>query len=225
MTDLSDLAKRAAATLPYAVQQRLKRAHFARQIRKGKFVSPEPEFARLPEWVKPGDVVLDVGANVGHYTAALSRLVGPKGRVLAVEPMPQSFALLTACVEALGADNITLINAALSSQARMVTMSLPRFDTGLPNFYEARISGAADGINVVALTLDRLALEAPFSLVKIDAEGHEMGVLEGAQATIARDRPILIVETQSGEVEKMLSKLGYKSQRMPNSPNVVFLPE
>src|SRR6266581_7664130 len=88
------LVKRIAATLPPLWQNELKRIHFRRQMRRGTFVTPEPEYAILPTLISVGDWVIDVGANVGHYTKRLSELVGPTGRVIAFEPVPETFALL-----------------------------------------------------------------------------------------------------------------------------------
>ena len=60
------LLKRASSRLPLRLQQELKRLHFRRQIRKGTFETDEAEYAKLAQWVKAGDWVLDVGANHRH---------------------------------------------------------------------------------------------------------------------------------------------------------------
>lgn len=83
------LGKRAAARLPKWLNTELRRLHYARQIRSGRFSSDEPELALLPELVEPGDWVIDVGANVGRYTMRLSDLVGRQGRVIALESIPK----------------------------------------------------------------------------------------------------------------------------------------
>lgn len=90
------LLKRVAAGLPPLWQQELKRIHFRREIRRHTFASTEPEFRLLDSMISAGDWVMDIGANVGHYTKRLSDLVGPRGRVIAVEPVPDTFALLAA---------------------------------------------------------------------------------------------------------------------------------
>ena len=56
-------------------------------IRRGRFRPNDPEYEQLPLFVKPGDWVIDIGANVGYYTWRLAHLVGQHGRVLAIEPM------------------------------------------------------------------------------------------------------------------------------------------
>ncbi len=90
--------KRAAAALPLAWQQELKRLHYRRQISRGTFATDEPEYAILDSLVLPGSLVIDVGANVGHYTKKLSDLAGSRGRVIAFEPVPDTFSLLAANV-------------------------------------------------------------------------------------------------------------------------------
>ena len=72
------LLKRVAAHLPARWQTELKRVHFGRQITQGNFFTSEPEYKLLPELISPGDWVIDIGANVGHYTKRLSELVGKK---------------------------------------------------------------------------------------------------------------------------------------------------
>lgn len=222
MSGFTQIAKRVAANLPDSVQQRLKVRHFARQMRRGRFVSPEPEFSKLSDWVSPGDFVIDVGANVGHYTAALSNLVGNDGRVISAEPVPQTFALLTANMAAFGAQNVTLVNAAISSDLNIKQMSVPNFGTGLKNYYEARITDAPSGLGIMTMPLDNLVMARKVRLIKIDTEGHEMGVLEGARKTIQRDLPLLIVETETDDPLRFLEPFGYGSSRLPGSPNVVF---
>ena len=66
--------------------------------------------------VRPGDVAIDLGAHIGYYTLLLARLVGPTGRVLAFEPDPDNFALLSRNVEMNGYANVELFNAAASDR-------------------------------------------------------------------------------------------------------------
>ena len=74
--------RRVAALLPRRWQQGLKRHYYRLQHSLGVFKCDEPEYQILDQFVEPGDWVLDIGANVGHYTARLSGLVGPEGRVI-----------------------------------------------------------------------------------------------------------------------------------------------
>ena len=72
--------------------------------------------------------------------------------------------------------------------------------------------------------LDSLCINQRIALVKIDVEGHESFVLAGMQRLIERDHPVLIVETGSKEVIANLKSLGYISEKLQNSPNVLFKP-
>jgi len=217
------LLKRIAAALPPSWQNELKRIYFRRQIRRDSFVTPEPEFAILSTLISAGDWVIDVGANVGHYTKRFSELVGPTGRVIAFEPVPETFALLAANLQVLPKANVTLINAAVSDKTSLAGMSIPAFDTGLRNFYMAHLSDTPDrDLQVLTLCLDSLSITHKIALIKIDAEGHEAGVLRGMHQILLRDEPTLIVETSSGEIEDSLERIGYTHERLCSSPNVLF---
>lgn len=217
------LLKRIAATLPPLWQNELKRIYFRREIRRDSFVTPEPEYAILSTLISAGDWVIDVGANVGHYTKRFSELVGPTGRVIAFEPVPETFALLAANLQVLPKANVTLINAAVSDKTSLVGMSIPAFDTGLRNFYQAHLSDSPDsGLQVLTLYLDSLNITHKITLIKIDAEGHEAGVLRGMHQILLRDKPTLIVETGSIEIEDSLENIGYTHERLDGSPNVLF---
>jgi FkbM family methyltransferase len=218
------ILRRLAARLPARWQGELKRLHYRRRIRQGTFVSDEPEFPLLSRFAAPGDWVVDVGANVGFYTKRLAELVAPDGRVLAFEPVPETFVLLANNLESCSISNVTLFNVAVSETAGMAAMSIPRFDdSGLKNFYQARLlaEGESD-LTVLTVSLDSLRIPKTIKLVKIDAEGHELSVLKGMRDTLARDRPVLIVEMPSQEAIALLASLGYAGTRIAESPNVVF---
>ena len=70
----------------------------------------EPDLMVVKYIVKSGNTVIDVGANVWWYTKVLSGLVGNKGRVISLEPMPETFALLSKCVKYHGLSNVELFN-------------------------------------------------------------------------------------------------------------------
>jgi FkbM family methyltransferase len=218
------LLRRVAARLPSHWQAELKRIHFRRRIHRGTFVSDEAEFLILSRVVACGDWVVDIGANVGFYTKRLAELVGPKGRVLAFEPVPETFVLLANNLESCRLSNVTLINAAVSETTGVVGMTIPTFsDTGQQNFYQAHIVSPTDSeLQILTISLDTIQIPATIRLIKIDAEGHELSVLNGMRKTLLRDHPILIVETNLSEVWELLKSLDYVGTKLPNSPNVVF---
>ncbi len=218
------LIKRLIAMAPAGFQEELKRFHFRRQIKNGTFVTWEPEFEELNKFIGKGDWVIDIGANIGHYTNKLSEIVGEKGRIIAFEPIPATFTHLSENTQYCQYKNITLINAAASEGTASVSMTIPDFSSGLKNYYQASISSDADESDITVLTfsIDSMQLNHKISLIKIDAEGHEPKVLRGAQKLLERDMPILIVETVTDEIRARLLALGYREEKYNNSPNIVF---
>jgi len=218
------MLKRLIATMPLWVQDELKRLYFRGQIKKGTFLSPEPEFEELDKFASDGDWVIDIGANIGHYTIKLSNLVGANGRVIAFEPIPITFAHLSENTLYCKYRNITLINAAVSDEASLVGMSIPNFTSGLKNYYQASISPEVKVTDtaVLSLSMDNLQICHKISLIKIDAEGHEPIVFRGMHKLVERDRPTLIVETVTDGIRKHLLSLGYTEEKYDGSPNVVF---
>ena len=217
--------KKVAARLPGPWQAEIKRLLFRRQILRGTFATDEPEYTMLPQLVQPGDWVIDIGANVGHYAKRLSELAGPQGRVIAMEPTPTTFALLAANAQHFAHPNVTLINAAVSDRTDLAGITVPHFDSGLPNYYEARLTPSnGTGLSVLTLAIDALRLCHRIALVKIDAEDHEASVLAGMQELLRRDRPVLIVETGNPQVVERLQVAGYAADKPPGSPNFLFRP-
>src|SRR5439155_13217911 len=139
--------------LPPGVAQEVRRRHYYRVLAKGKV--DEPELALLGLFVKPGACVVDVGANFGLYTKALAELVGPSGRVYSIEPVPETFDILTANVARLGLSNVVPMRYAVSdSDGERVRLVVPKVRPfGPENPYRARIvSGPAPGREVIAQT-------------------------------------------------------------------------
>lgn len=159
----------------------------------------EPAVQRVFELaVKPGMTFCDVGANVGFYSMIVARLAGSGGRVFSFEPLADNlrwiehnarlngFAQVTARCEALG--NV-------DGEARFMRSEQPTWgrlsSVGQP---PARPAGE---VTVKVRRLDNLLAEgavAPPNLMKIDVEGAEAGVLEGAAETLRRCRPLLIID-------------------------------
>jgi FkbM family methyltransferase len=163
----------------------------------------EPEVEPIKYLIKPGDVAVDLGANIGWYTSVLARLVGERGIVYAIEPIPTTFLLLTAVIQRLHLANVRLFNCAVSDKNGFAVMELPRHEYGGTNFYMARIvserstSISSDTIRVALRSLDDiLSGEHPeaVTFVKCDVEGHELAVLKGARTFFNRARPAMLIE-------------------------------
>jgi len=219
-----ELLKRVAARFPTSFENVLRSLYYRQQIVRKVFNASEPEYEMLPELIKPGDWVIDVGANIGHYTVRFSELVGPKGRVLSFEPIPTTFSFLTANVQILVNQNVTLFNMAVSSNTNVVGMNVPICESGLSNYYQASISqNDPCQVRVLTVSLDSLDIRNRISLVKIDVEGHEKFVIEGMRKLLHRYKPCLVIETESAEVINDLRKYGYSLRKLPNSPNALLM--
>lgn len=217
------MLKRVASLLPGSVQLELRKVHHRRQIAKGLFDSDEPEYRMLDTFVSPGDWCLDIGANIGVYTKRMSDIAGPAGRVIAFEPIPEAFFLLSSNARRFDHDNVTLMNAAVSDCFGIASMTVPDSDNGLPNYCRASIT-ADNGLNVLMLPIDSLGINRRVSLVKIDTEGHDEQVVAGMMNLIQRDRPVLIIETGSENIMARLGGAGYRTDKLPGSPNWLFMP-
>jgi FkbM family methyltransferase len=214
--------KRAAWRTPQFVQHSLRKYHFIWQAARGKLASGEQEHALLHTLLAPGDWAIDVGANVGLYTLRMSQLVGPKGRVVAFEPVGSTFEILTANCRVAGCRNVSLVNAAASDAPGVVTMTVPQAE-GAPNFYMAHVERDGGGEHsVLALTIDSLELGNRIALVKVDAEGHDAAVLRGMARLLARDHPVLIVETCDAATDAWLRGFGYQGSHLEGSSNTVY---
>lgn len=213
-------AKTFTRFLPEFVRRELKRKYYAFQVRRGTFRSPEPEFLLLKDFIDSGDFVIDIGANVGHYTLAMSALVGPTGRVVAWEPVPETFELLAANCGAGNCRNVTLINAAATDAPGTLSMEMPKWSSGETNYYEARVAEGCGGVKVLGLPVNLVRFLQPAKLIKIDVEGHEQQVIAGLKELIQRDRPLMIVEGSRANSD--LESMGYTSTRNGASPNHVW---
>ena len=149
-----------------------------------------------------GDVVVDVGANIGFFTVLTSILVGPTGRVVAFEPGAENLRRLRANLAHNDCRNVTIIEKAVTNQMGQIEFFINSDDSGGnalwdPSRYPGNSKSLAAPTRVVvpATTLDaeweELRLPAP-KLIKIDTEGAEQRVLEGARGLIARQQPRFI---------------------------------
>lgn len=156
----------------------------------------EPELALVAQFVRPGSVVADVGANRGVYTYFMSRAVGPAGQVLAYEPQPD----LAAYVEAgmARAHNVTVRQVALGDRLGTAELTIPLRDgRPEPGWASLRADvGPGSKASVDLTTLDAELSEGDLSFIKIDVEGFELPVLQGARRLLQRARPVALVEIE-----------------------------
>ena len=152
------------------------------------------ETALFLDNVRQGDTVIDVGANVGYYTLLAAQRVGPRGKVIAFEPDPESFSFLKRKVEANGFTNVVLEQRALSNSRGRLRLYLAGENRGDHRIFPAEES--RDAVEVEALPLDDyLQDSASVSFIKIDTQGAEGVIVEGMLRTLrAQDDPTSVVE-------------------------------
>jgi len=211
--------------LPRPLVAVAKRYHYRRVV-AATTMDDEPEFAVVRGLVRPGDRVLDIGANIGVYSKILSQLVGASGQVLAFEPVPMTYGFLSFTIRQLQMTNVKAFNVALSDKSGQAVMEVPQFEQGVDNYYMARImAGAPDSTLQHALIRcerldDVLKTEStPIAFMKIDVEGHELECIQGAVATIEQSRPSLLIEvggepdesgSRAARLFAILRELGYQ---------------
>lgn len=162
----------------------------------------EHEIALLRSLLKPGDTVLDIGANLGALTLPLAKHVGPTGKVLAFEPQPRAYRRLVATLELNNCANAWAINHAVGATPGVAQIPVPdEFTHG--NHGGLALGGDGPSAPVQVDTIDALGLDA-LTLLKADVEGMELDVLQGAEATIDRLHPMLYVESDRMEKREAL---------------------
>lgn len=149
----------------------------------------EEESTKLLEGLlKPGMTVIDAGSHVGYYALLAARQIGPEGRVYAFEPDPDNYELLLRNIALNGYTNIEAVKKALSNQVGTATLFLTTLDNGRHSTYRHGLPERGS-VDVETTTIDTF-LEArgwpTVDLVKIDIEGAEMDVLEGASQFLAK---------------------------------------
>jgi len=158
------------------------------------------EFALLDKFLQPGMVVVDVGANEGLYTAFAARRVGAGGAVLAFEPSSREFARLEKNVELNGLANVKLYRMALFGSDQELELQVAGYEhenlNTLGRFAYPGVEGCGTE-RVTARRLDGLIAESGLSrvdFVKIDVEGSETRVIEGARTVLQKFRPLILFE-------------------------------
>ena len=163
----------------------------------------------------------DVGANVGLYTWEV-RKVCPTRKILAFEPDPENIKLLEKTLRGANLQNVEICKYALSNQLAEVSFFQDNLTSATgcvagkdKPWIEQYLNGSANEIRVKTETLDSiLRKDRTPSLIKIDVEGHEVEVLQGARNTIREAKPMMIIESfppKQSTVLSLLHELGYRS--------------
>ena len=147
------------------------------------------EIAWMRRVVRPGDHILDIGANIGFYTSLLSGWVGSTGHVHAFEPEPTNFKHLSASMD--GRKNVTLVPKAVSDRSEdLLIYTSPNLNVDHRTYKMANYETA---IPVQAVSVDDyVGGRFPVDFIKMDIQGYELSALRGMERTIAAN-PALVI--------------------------------
>ncbi len=175
------------------------------------------EFMLLKQLCGPGNIVIEVGANIGTHTVPLAKHIGEHGRLLAFEPQRLVFQTLCANIALNSLENVDCFWAALGRAPGSITV--PEIDPNMEtNLGGVSLLDARDGGQVDCFTLDSVLskyLPLPFvKLIKIDVEGMEYDVISGGRQIIQEHKPFLYVENDRPEksetLMRLIDSLGYR---------------
>lgn len=157
----------------------------------------ESELSLLRQILRPGDLAIDVGAHIGVHTVSFAQAVGPSGRVFAIEPQRILCQMLCANVQMQSLFNVIVTQGAAAATSGQAIV--PMIDYMQPGDFAAlRLGAYENGERVPSFPLDELPINA-CRLVKIDVEGNELGVLQGARKLLLTHRPVVFVEANRPE--------------------------
>jgi len=173
--------------------------------------------------IRPGMTVYDIGANAGFYTLLFSRLVGATGSVYAFEPYAPAVKYLLEHLRINNIENVKIIQAAVGDTTRICSFSLGSANPELL-WMNAVVSESILQIPMIAL--DDGSFPQP-DLIKMDVEGNEGAVLDGARRILRTKRPVVFValhgEEQSQVCPRLLRDSGYRIFGIDDKP-IIELP-
>ena len=188
----------------------------------------EPEQTkRLCEMLHPGQVFFDIGANVGYYTLLGSKLVGANGKVLAFEPVVRNLYFLYRHTVLNKIGNVMIVPAACSNQLAIgnfslgVNCSLGHLDMN----DDSDNRRSSTNVVVPIITVDGLVRSTNIlpNVLKIDVEGEELRVLEGARDTLRKANPLIFLSVHSAELrtdcQKYLAEINYVFEPLSGDDN------
>jgi FkbM family methyltransferase len=168
--------------------------------------------------IREGDIIIDIGANLGYYTKLFAKWAGKTGHVYAVEPVGIYFETIKWGTK--NCDNVTLYNNALGDEEKEVTLTTPGnlgyLRTGLTHVADSNEQGDANDytFNAKMKQGSKLFANLPrLDFIKCDIEGYEEYVLPELKSVLVKHKPIIQVETfgdQAPKVETFLKSIGYE---------------
>ena len=174
----------------YSLFVRREDRDIGREIRETRTYEPHV-VAKLRALLRPGDVLVDVGANIGFFTQLAASLVGPTGRVVAIEPLDKNVQLILRSIDRNGFAHVDVRACAISDRVGIVSMLTDAATSNGQAAAGARPSAAL----AQTRTLDEITRDLPrLDVVKIDIEGFELAAWRGFREGLAKHRPHVLTE-------------------------------
>lgn len=198
-----------------------------RRLQRSIKRNDEQEINLVKKFIKSGTDSIDVGVYRGVYSYEMSKY---SEKVHSFEPNPIIFKYINKNLKKF-IKNIHLYNFALSNQNKTMNLKIPirnsnsnkeifeeYYEMGKATIHNENNFENYENFEIQTKTIDELSFDNKISFIKIDVEGHELEVIEGAKNTIKRDKPVLLVEIEKQYTKKevaesinFINSLGYKS--------------
>ena len=194
----------------------------------------EPNVIRaLQRYLRPGDTCIDVGSHVGYMTILMAHLVGPQGRVVAFEPVPETFEALRENVRLNNLENVQLECTAVGEQEGTISLFC---DSAQELSWTSSVAACrVPGNDLKKISAPMHCLDSYLQvsnlhphLIKIDVEGAELAVLRGARRMLREVRPVVLLEihdlgaTHRTEVTNVLNSCEYVVEEMATRNRETF---
>jgi FkbM family methyltransferase len=179
------------------------------------------ETALLQRLIKPGDTIVDIGANIGYYSLIFARATTAAGQVFSFEPDPSNYSLLAQNLKLNGHSNVTAENCAVTAESKEIELFISN-----DSLADHRIYDSGDGrrsVKVPGVALDDYfaGKNVRIDLIKMDIQGAEFFAVQGMRRTLAKNRSVkLLTEfwpfglkragVQAGDYLRLLEEIGLK---------------
>lgn len=209
------------------------------RVISGRFDRKEVLF--MNSYLKPGMVCIDVGAHYGFYTLQMARLVGRAGKVISCEPSKKNRERLAKNISSNHFEQVEVMPVAVSNQEGEATLFLADHNTGENTLLSKQHIQYKEQYEVKVQTLDKLISGLSLhrvDFIKIDVENHEYAVLEGAEESIKRYYPTILIElwevynkpwgsqlVSEKSITKLLNQYGYQWCTINNSGSLSLVQE
>src|SRR4051794_18043192 len=175
------------------------RLKFTYRAYRYRFRVDPAEIRFLRRKLRRGQVAIDIGCHKGAYTYWMRRSVGASGTVYAFEPQPKQIAYLREAFSAMRYDNVELVPVAVSDRSGQMMLHVPAMSSHFASLEpRSEERGTRNEMVVDVTTLDDFfestKRRRPPTFLKIDVEGHELSVLNGARRTLEHNLPTILVE-------------------------------